>query len=164
MATVNVSEAARLAKTTRATIYKYIKNGKLSATSLPEGGYTIDTSEIMRVFGDIYSEDVPSVHVNTPELQRELDALREHLKAKDELIMAKEQHISDLQRSLQLLEYKVSDTLKTDNSHLEARIRELEVETARVKELEVEAARVKELEAELAREKGKGFFARLFRK
>ena len=47
MARVNKSEAARIAKVSRTTIHRYIREGKLSAT-----GGKIDTSELHRVFAD----------------------------------------------------------------------------------------------------------------
>lgn len=141
MATVNVSEAARLAKTTRATIYKYIKSGKLSAEKLPnDSGYTIDTAELLRVFGAMYT---PPIQQDTPNLQQEIDVLREQVKAKEELLAEKDRRIGDLQQSIRMLEHKMEIPV-VDTSGLEVKI--------------------KELEAELTREKGKGFFARLFGK
>ncbi|MEG2265824.1 MAG: excisionase family DNA-binding protein, partial [Acinetobacter sp.] len=56
MARVTISEAARLASVSRPTIYKLLKSGKLSYTSVVKHGKTIktiDTTELMRVFGAI---------------------------------------------------------------------------------------------------------------
>ncbi|MGX9606629.1 helix-turn-helix domain-containing protein (plasmid) [Escherichia coli] len=56
MARVSISEAARLASVSRPTIYKLLKSGKLSYTSAVKHGKTIktiDTAELMRVFGAI---------------------------------------------------------------------------------------------------------------
>ncbi len=52
-----MSEAARLVKVSRPTIYKMINSGKLSYTSVckaqEEGIKVIDTSELIRVFGSL---------------------------------------------------------------------------------------------------------------
>lgn len=56
MARVSISEAARLASVSRPTIYKLLKSGELSYTSVVKHGKavkTIDTSELIRVFGSI---------------------------------------------------------------------------------------------------------------
>ncbi|MCE9991865.1 helix-turn-helix domain-containing protein [Enterobacter asburiae] len=56
MARVSISEAARLVSVSRPTIYKLLKSGELSYTSVVKHGKsvkTIDTAELMRVFGAI---------------------------------------------------------------------------------------------------------------
>lgn len=56
MARVSISEAARLVKVSRPTIYKMINSGKLSYTSVVKHGKSIkiiDTSELIRVFGSL---------------------------------------------------------------------------------------------------------------
>ncbi|MEY2207798.1 helix-turn-helix domain-containing protein, partial [Klebsiella pneumoniae] len=53
MARVSISEAARLVKVSRPTIYKMINSGKLSYTSVVKHGKAIkviDTSELIRGF------------------------------------------------------------------------------------------------------------------
>ncbi|RRA26499.1 hypothetical protein C3O72_22545 [Cronobacter sakazakii] len=56
MARVSISEAARLVSVSRPTIYKLLKSGELSYTSVVKYGKTvktIDTAELMRVFGTL---------------------------------------------------------------------------------------------------------------
>ena len=56
MARVSISEAARLVKVSRPTIYKMINSGKLSYTSVVKHGKdikVIDVSELIRVFGSL---------------------------------------------------------------------------------------------------------------
>ncbi|MDO2471083.1 excisionase family DNA-binding protein, partial [Escherichia coli] len=56
MARVSISEAARLASVSRPTIYKLLKSGELSYTSVVKHGKTvkvIDTTELIRVFGSL---------------------------------------------------------------------------------------------------------------
>lgn len=49
---VNISEAARMASKTRRTIYKHIKQGKLSTSRDSKGNKGIDLTELLRVYGD----------------------------------------------------------------------------------------------------------------
>ncbi|MES1785186.1 helix-turn-helix domain-containing protein, partial [Escherichia coli] len=56
MARVSISEAARLASVSRPTIYKLLKSGELSYTSVVKHGKSvkaIDTTELIRVFGSL---------------------------------------------------------------------------------------------------------------
>ena len=54
MARVSISEAARLADISRATLYRnYINNGVVSVSSDSAGKKHIDTSELLRVFGEL---------------------------------------------------------------------------------------------------------------
>uniref|UniRef100_UPI0013D77A97 helix-turn-helix domain-containing protein n=1 Tax=Klebsiella pneumoniae TaxID=573 RepID=UPI0013D77A97 len=57
MARVSISEAARLVKVSRPTIYKMINSGKLSYTPVVKHGKNtkvVNTSELIRVFGSLY--------------------------------------------------------------------------------------------------------------
>lgn len=60
MALVSKSKAARLAGVSRTTIHRYINEGKLS-----ESGGKIDTSELVRVFGEITEQDSTPVTENS---------------------------------------------------------------------------------------------------
>lgn len=54
MARVSISEAARLAGISRGSLYKtYIKKGVISVSSDSGGKKYIDTSELLRVFGEL---------------------------------------------------------------------------------------------------------------
>lgn len=53
MASVNLSEASRLVSKSRTTIWKYINNGKLSIARDHRNRPFVDTSELIRVFGEI---------------------------------------------------------------------------------------------------------------
>ena len=53
MALVSVTEAARLTGKNRATIHRYIKQGKLSQSTDATGSKKVETSELLRVFGTI---------------------------------------------------------------------------------------------------------------
>ena len=51
MARVSISEAARLTGKSRTTLHRLIKTGELSTCSGERNVKTIDTSELLRVFG-----------------------------------------------------------------------------------------------------------------
>jgi len=57
IATVSISEAARLTDKTRATIYRHIKSGKLSVTKQGDGTNTVSIPELERVYGFSVSGD-----------------------------------------------------------------------------------------------------------
>ena len=121
MARVSISEAARLVKVSRPTIYKMISSGTLSYSTIVKQGKdvkVIDTSELIRVFGSlaIVTSDVKidsdSTSVNSHDLhdlhdlqhriallEVENDGLKGAVKARDE-------HIDSLRQAMQLLEHK----------------------------------------------------------
>lgn len=99
MAIVSISEAAKLSGKDRTTIYRYIRHGKLS-----KAVNGIDTSELMRVFGDIKTPQSATVVPHVPNhtapqnesvavLQKEIELLRQQL-AREQTI------VSDLQKRL----------------------------------------------------------------
>lgn len=53
VAKVGVVAASRAAGVSRATVNRYIKSGKLSATRDRKGKLAIDTAELTRVFGEL---------------------------------------------------------------------------------------------------------------
>lgn len=118
MASVSISEAARLVKVSRPTIYKMIGSGKLSYSTIVKQGKdvkVIDTSELIRVFGSLYSVttnvkiDSDSTSVNSQnlhDLQHRialLEAVNDGLKG---AVKARDEHIDSLRQAMQLLEHK----------------------------------------------------------
>ena len=124
MARVSISEAARLASVSRPTIYKLIKSGELSYTSVVKHGNsvkTIDISELIRVFGalDVVSEsknnNVKSDDLSTPvnsdflqDLQHRVALLQAENTGLKDAVNARDEHISSLRQAMQLLEHKQS--------------------------------------------------------
>ena len=122
MARVSISEAARLASVSRPTIYKLIKSGELSYTSVVKHGNsvkTIDVSELIRVFGalDVVSEsknnNVKSDDLSTPvnsdflqDLQHRVALLQAENAGLKDAVNARDEHISSLRQAMQLLEHK----------------------------------------------------------
>jgi hypothetical protein len=93
LARVNFSQAARMAGSTRATIHRYVNEGKLSVIHEQDGKRVIDVAELERVFGklktpDTVSHDRQFLHSDTPQitvilqsqierLERQMDVLRQ---------------------------------------------------------------------------------------
>mgnify|MGYP003365683138 CR=1 FL=1 len=122
MARVSISEAARLASVSRPTIYKLLKSGELSYTSVVKHGKsvkTIDTAELMRVFGSIeVVSDSKSDGVNVDDaptpinsdflqsLQHRVTLLQAENAGLKDAVNARDEHISSLRQAMQLLEHK----------------------------------------------------------
>ncbi|MEQ4938641.1 DNA-binding protein [Proteus terrae] len=124
MALVSISEAARLTGKARSTLHKYIKQGRLSTTTDQNTGKkNIETSELIRVFGNISnlsataSDSVTSVSKlqqetlnDTQSLQAKLQLLEQentHLKAEKELLS---KNLEDIRQAMLLIESKLPTT------------------------------------------------------
>ena len=118
MARVSISEAARLVKVSRPTIYKMINSGKLSYTSVVKHGKgikVIDTSELIRVFGsldgviDDVKSDAESTGINSVglhDLQHRIALLEAENNGLKGAVRARDEHIDSLRQAMQLLEHK----------------------------------------------------------
>lgn len=95
MAVHTVTEAAKLAGVTRRTIYRYIKQGKLSTVVTGSDSTQIETSELLRVFGSLSQQEAPQVstgsQVEEPEyvtrLMAEMSQLREFVQGQQQLLL-----------------------------------------------------------------------------
>ena len=105
MTQLTVRDAADKVGVTRQTIFKYIRQGKISATLSRDGKKQIDVSELIRVFGELQQDTGTSSYTNdrrtlspkplttttTVALQIELERMKSMLEFKQaELVMAKE--------------------------------------------------------------------------
>ncbi|MBJ9049194.1 excisionase family DNA-binding protein [Citrobacter braakii] len=124
MARVSISEAARLVSVSRPTIYKLLKSGELSYTSIIKNGRsvkTIDTAELIRVFGALEvvtggkSDTVKIDDLTTPvnsdflqSLQHQVTLLQAENAGLKDAVNARDEHISSLRQAMQLLEYQQS--------------------------------------------------------
>ena len=118
MARVSISEAARLVKVSRPTIYKMINSGKLSYTSVVKHGKSIkviDTSGLIRVFGsldgviDDVKSDAESTGINSVglhDLQHRIALLEAENDGLKGAVKARDEHIDSLRQAMQLLEHK----------------------------------------------------------
>ena len=123
MAQVSITEAAKLANVSRATFYRsYINTGVVSVIADPKGKKKVDTSELLRVFGQLHrdSETPPKdVKVDTvgkknndgETLRLEVELLKIKLAAAEQQVQTLQQdknwyqsQISNLTDSIKLLE------------------------------------------------------------
>jgi hypothetical protein len=110
MPKLNLSQAAKAVGKNRVTLWRHINSGKLSAERDRDGNPLVDTSELLRVYGEIKQPATPR---DTKKQQHETPAYDELLKLIKEL--KKEQSemkevIFDLRNRL---EYKPESTSKT---------------------------------------------------
>ena len=112
MAQLSVAEAARLVARDRKTLYRMVKEGRLSATVNNDGQRQIETSELVRVFGVLENPDdrrdgretdaVPQRETR-PETDR-IALLEAELRHARELLEVKDGQIQDLRQSIRLLD------------------------------------------------------------
>lgn len=73
MTQVTISEAARRVGVARSTLLRHIKNGKISKVIGKDGKPSLDTSELLRVYGDLKTPDEDdtsdALHQNRSALQ-----------------------------------------------------------------------------------------------
>jgi len=98
MASVSISEAARLAGVSRKTIQRHIASGKLSAT-LSHGSDTnrqVEISELMRVYGQLDAPVPESSAPQVPKVSSSNDALVQVIEAQKETIDLLKNQVSEL--------------------------------------------------------------------
>lgn len=132
MAKVSVSEAARLAGISRTNFYKnYINTGKITVDQNAQQKPVVDTSEILRIFGQLkgtqdYSNDysaneqkiTPEKHIKNTGVNSQSDSSREVIEllksqlqeAKDRELWLQKQ-IEELTSTVKLLEDKQTKSL-----------------------------------------------------
>lgn len=123
MALVSVTEAARLTGKNRATIHRYIKQGKLSQIYDATNTKKIDTSELIRVFGSLnathatLSQSDDTQHDATPKtdqsvalLQQKIALLEQLLESKNKELQRQDEHIDSLKQAMLLIESKLPAT------------------------------------------------------
>lgn len=106
MAQISISEAAKLVGKDRKTLYKAIKDGRLSATLSATGGRQVDTSELQRVYGNFIVAVDSRATVETPqETTPNATALLSEIKRLEGLLAAKDANLEDLRSTIRLVEY-----------------------------------------------------------
>jgi len=135
MATVSISEAARLVDITRQHFYKkYIKPGIITVLRDTEGKPGIDTAELIRVCGELKGKATNTLQTMTGNTAAEKDskiaALETEVRLLREVLQGKEGHIADLQQSLRLLEHRPeADTNATQIEELKGQVNLLKKES-----------------------------------
>lgn len=120
MALVSITEAAKLVRRNRSTIYRDIEKGRLSKTVTPEGETQIETSELLRTYGRLHpheddSEDdharertrIAILEERTRSLERALALEAELRKVKDQVTNELRARLADKDNVIKALESKV---------------------------------------------------------
>jgi hypothetical protein len=121
MALVSISEAAKLVRRNRTTLYRDIEKGRLSKTVSPEGDARIDTSELLRVYGRLHAgEDDAVVGTNASDmirialleeknrsLERALALEAELRRVKDQVTAELRARITDKETTIRMLESRL---------------------------------------------------------
>ena len=88
MTILSITEAAKTVNVGKATIYRRLKDGTLTASKRPDGFKGVDTAELIRVFGELQPQsnenvsELPLRHHEMFELlQRQIDSLENQLQA-----------------------------------------------------------------------------------
>lgn len=123
MALVSVTEAARLTGKNRATIHRYIKQGKLSQISDATNTKKVDTSELIRVFGsltatsatptqsDVMQHDAtPKTDQSVALLQQKIVLLEQLIESKNKELQRQDEYIDSLKQAMLLIESKLPTT------------------------------------------------------
>lgn len=107
-----ISEAAKLVGRDRKTLYRAIREGRLSATTSATGQKRVDTAELLRVYGPFSEQQdirhsratVSTPQHTTPDATARLALLEAELRHARELLAVRESQIEDLRRTVLLLE------------------------------------------------------------
>ena len=159
MPLVNLTEAAKLAGKSRSYFHtNYIKKGKISVNRSDPKNPKVDTSELLRVFGELTtntneehtreqqetSKENTELLLETERLKAEVEGLKALVKAKDEQIKRESESTEEARQRANIAEQQYKNML--------------EDKMKRDKELN----KIEELEEALQHEKSKGFWSRLF--
>lgn len=121
MALVSITEAAKLVRRNRSTIYRDIEKGRLSKTVTPDGETQIDTSELLRAYGSLYTAEegdaagdptrdkikIALLEERNRSLERALALEGELRKVKDQVTNELRARIADKENVIKVLESKV---------------------------------------------------------
>lgn len=121
MALVSITEAARLVRRNRSTLYRDIERGRLSKTVSPEGDTQIETSELLRTYGQLHPADdgnstdghtkaelrIALLEERNRSLERALTLEAELRKVKDQVTSELRARLADKDHVIKALESKV---------------------------------------------------------
>lgn len=119
MALVSITEAARLVRKNRSTIYRDIGRGRLSKTVSPDGETQIETSELLRTYGQLHTVDdgdsseakaqlrIALLEERNRSLERALSLEAELRKVKDQVTNELRARLADKDNVIKTLESKV---------------------------------------------------------
>lgn len=121
MARLNLTQAAKAANVSRSTLYRHIKEGRVSRTLNHNNEPEIDVSELMRVYGELaqrYSTTKQPIEqhetdVTHHEMEQEIKILQLRLQHAEELKSREEQAKIQWQEQAEKLALLITDQRST---------------------------------------------------
>jgi hypothetical protein len=121
MALVSITEAAKLVRKNRSTIYRDIEKGRLSKAVSQDGETQIDTSELLRTYGRLHGSDASGgddglstekvrlalLEERNRSLERVLALEAEVRKVKDQVTSELRARLADKDKVIKVLESKL---------------------------------------------------------
>lgn len=120
MALISITEAAKLVRRNRSTLYRDIERGRLSKTVTPDGETQIDTAELLRAYGRLHSPDdepadeqarnkmrIALLEERAHALERTLALEAELRKVKDQVTNELRARLADKENMIKVLENKL---------------------------------------------------------
>ena len=122
MTKFSISEASRLTGKSRQTLYNMIDKGELSAGQDLTGARQLDKSELIRVFGELLSNDlsngqskvVQNGHDLTSDLTTKVSLLEQEVFFLNRLLSEKDKLLTEKDSRISLLEYSKPSKAKKD--------------------------------------------------
>lgn len=114
MTQLSISEAAKRVGRSPKTLYRLVSQGVLSATTDENGKKQLDTSELLRVFGQLRTgrektenpETVPMSQCEMDDKTARMAVLEAEMRLMRELLANKDEQIADLRKTVLLLEHR----------------------------------------------------------
>ena len=122
MALVSITDAARLTGKSRRTIQRHIATGKLSVSHTDATGKSIETSELIRCYGEIKKINVTpekdlkqvtmshDVTLLIDKNESEIKLLKQQVALLQQRLQDKDEHIDSLKQAMLLIESKLPAT------------------------------------------------------
>ena len=119
MALVSITDAARLTGKSRRTIQRHIATGKLSVSHTDATGKSIETSELIRCYGEIKKVNVTpekdtkqvtmshDVTLLIDKNESEIELLKQQVALLQQRLQDKDEHIDSLKQAMLLIESKL---------------------------------------------------------
>ena len=113
---LSLSDAVKEAKVAKATLWRAIKNGKVSASRNDKGEYEIDAAELFRVFSPRSSETYQPVSKKQDETHNEtlegseIQGLRKVIETQETLIASQSETLTDLRGRLNDTERRLDES------------------------------------------------------
>jgi len=106
MPQLSIAEAAKATGKDRSTIHRHVKNGRLSAIKNSLGHTVVNTSELLRVFGELKTDGQPTQTKETSENET-VKVLRDELQTAKEREQWLRNQLETAQERIKQLEQRI---------------------------------------------------------